>query len=55
MRLIEMISMYRDRVSYGLAVKVGMLQCALLDYNEFCGFKIKNLMEDIDITLSERN
>lgn len=53
MRLIEKLYKYRDRVSYGLAVKVGMLQCALMDYSEFCGIKIENLMEDIDITLSE--
>ena len=55
MRLIEKLYKYRERVSYDLAVKVGMLQCALLDYNEFCGIKIENLMEDIDITLSEHN
>ena len=55
MRLIEKLYKYRDRVSYGLAVKVGMLQCALMDYNDFCGVKIENLMEDIDITLSEHN
>ena len=55
MRLIEKLYKYRDRVSYGLAVKVGMIQCALMDYSEFCGIKIENLMEDIDITLSEDN
>lgn len=53
MRLIEKLYKYRERVSYDLAVKVGMLQCALMDYSEFCGVKIENLMEDIDITLSE--
>ena len=53
MRLIEKLYKYRDRVSYDLAVKVGMLQCTLMDYSEFCGVKIENLMEDIDITLSE--
>lgn len=55
MRLIEKLYKYRERVSYDLAVKVGMLQCALMDYNEFCCIKIENLMEDIDITLSEHN
>ena len=53
MRLIEKLYKYRERVSYDLAVKVGMLQCTLMDYSEFCGIKIENLMEDIDITLSE--
>ena len=53
MRLIEKLYKYRERVSYDLAVKVGMIQCALMDYSEFCGIKIENLMEDIDITLSE--
>ena len=53
MRLIEKLYKYRERVSYDLAVKVGMLQCTLMDYSEFCGVKIENLMEDIDITLSE--
>ena len=53
MRLIEKLYKYRERVSYDLAVKVGMIQCALMDYNDFCGIKIENLMEDIDITLSE--
>ena len=53
MRLIEKLYKYRDRVSYDLAVKVGMLQCTLMDYSEFCGIKIENLMEDIDVTLSE--
>lgn len=53
MRLIEKLYKYRERVSYDLAVKVGMLQCVLMDYSEFCGVKIENLMEDIDITLSE--
>lgn len=53
MRLIEKLYKYRERVSYDLAVKVGMIQCALMDYSEFCGVKIENLMEDIDITLSE--
>ena len=55
MRLIEKLYKYRERVSYDLAVKVGMIQCALMDYSEFCGIKIENLMEDIDITLSEHN
>ena len=55
MRLIKKLYKYRERVSYDLAVKVGMIQCALMDYNEFCGIKIENLMEDIDITLSEHN
>lgn len=53
MRLIEKLYKYRERVSYDLAVKVGMLQCVLMDYSDFCGIKIENLMEDIDITLSE--
>lgn len=53
MRLIEKLYKYRERVSYDLAVKVGMLQCVLMDYSEFYGVKIENLMEDIDITLSE--
>lgn len=53
MRLIEKLYKYRERVSYDLAVKVGMLQCVLMDYSEFCGVKIENLMGDIDITLSE--
>lgn len=53
MRLLQKLYYYRERVSYDLAVKVGMLQCALMDYSEFCGVKIENLMEDIDITLSE--
>lgn len=53
MRLIEKLYKYRDRVSYDLAVKVGMLQCDLMDYSEFCDIKIENIMEDIDITLSE--
>lgn len=53
MRLIEKLYTYRERVSYDLAVKIGMIQCALMDYSEFCGIKIENLMEDIDITLSE--
>ena len=44
---------YRERVSYDLAVKVGMIQCTLMDYSDFCGIKIENLMEDIDVTLSE--
>lgn len=55
MRLIEKLYMYRERVSYDLATKVGMIQCALMDYSEFCGIKIENLMEDIDVTLSEHN
>ena len=55
MRLIEKLYKYRERVSYDLAVKVGMIQCTLMDYSEFCGIKIENLMEDIDITLSEHN
>lgn len=55
MRLIEKLYTYRERVSYDLAVKVGMIQCALMDYSDFCGIKIENLMEDIDITLSEHN
>lgn len=55
MRLIEKLYKYRERVSYDLAVKVGMLQCVLMDYSEFCGIKIENLMEDIDITLSEHD
>ena len=55
MRLIEKLYKYRERVSYDLAVKVGMIQCALMDYNEFCCIKIENLIEDIDITLSEHN
>lgn len=53
MRLIEKLYKYRERASYDLAVKVGMLQCVLMDYSDFCGIKIENLMEDIDITLSE--
>lgn len=53
MRLIEKLYMYRERVSYDLATKVGMIQCALMDYSEFCGIKIENLMKDIDVTLSE--
>lgn len=55
MRLIEKLYKYRERASYDLAVKVGMIQCALMDYSEFCGIKIENLIEDIDITLSEHN
>lgn len=55
MRLIKKLYKYRERVSYDLAVKVGMIQCALMDYSDFCGIKIENLMEDIDITLSEHN
>ena len=55
MRLIEKLYKYRERVSYDVVVKVGMIQCALIDYSEFCGIKIENLMEDIDITLSEHN
>lgn len=53
MRLIEKLYKYRERVSYDLAAKIGLLQCALMDYNEFCGIKIDTLEENIDTTLAE--
>lgn len=53
MRLIEKLYKYREKVSYDLAVKVGLVQCALMDYNEFCGIKIETVMENIDTTLAE--